>query len=135
MLAKMVSSFIFLILGFLMMHPYLPLRFKTKSIYDEFKEHLLEGDYHQNNHKKKGFSQLLFRNWSVLHYEITQKAVLLLALTGDPIRTFICAVVAYSCLSATASAKGRKVAKKEVQKKVGIAAGVGIAVWVFESFT
>ena len=139
---KLFVTLLILLIGFLMLLDTSQLRWKTKSIYNKHKQHLVTGlpsrsSYHKDYDSKyspkhnhpKNFSQLLFSNWAVLHYEITQKAIFLLAFTGVPIRTFICAVVAYVFLALTAVVNGRKVTKESTQRKLQVLAGIGLFIW------
>lgn len=142
---KSLAIFMILLLGFLMLLNTSQFRWKTKSIYNRHKQHLVTGlpytssyhkDHHSNyspeQHYPKDFSQLLFSNWAVLHYEVTQKAIFLLAFTGDPIRTFICAVVAYMFLVLTAGVNGRKATRESTQRNLQVVAGIGLFIWGFK---
>ena len=127
----MRSSTALLVIGIIMLIKNNGLRWKTKSIYEEHTEHLLaEGKADQTSSKEKSFSELLVSNWKVLIYEITQKCVLLIAITGEPISTFACAFLAYVFLAITAAVKGRSVAKQEVQTLIRIFAAITLFIWV-----
>lgn len=142
---KLFAFFLILFIGLSMLLDTFEFRWKTKSIYNKHKQHLVTDlpysssyhkDYHSNYsleyHYPKEFSQLLFSSWAVLHYEITQKAIFLLAFTGDPIRTFICAVIAYILLVITAVVNGRQLTKESTQRKLQVLAGVGLFIWGFK---
>jgi hypothetical protein len=103
--------------------------FRWKTKYQNFKqsEHLL-GYYH---HHEKDFSQILIGNWAELPYEITQKAVFLISLTGEPARIFICAVSAYVAIAIIALIYEKKVAKSSVQRVLQIISAVCIFIWIF----
>lgn len=103
--------------------------FRWKTKYQNFKqsEHLL-GYYHNY---EKNFSQILIGNWAELPYEITQKAVFLIALTGEPVRVFISAVLAYLALVLIAYIYGKKAAKSSVQRVLQIISAIGIFIWIF----
>jgi hypothetical protein len=140
LLIKLFAIVLILVLGFLMLLDTSQFRWKTKSIYNKHKQHLVTGlpsiaSYHKeydSNHYPKDFSQLLFSNWAVLNYEVTQKVIFLLAFTGEPIRTFICAVVAYIFLVITAGVNGRKATKESTQRNLQVLAGLGLFIWGFK---
>jgi hypothetical protein len=102
-------------------------RWKTKSIYEEHTEPLL--DKEETSKKTKNFSELLFSNWKVLIYEITQKCVFFIALSGEPISTLGCAFVAYVLLAITAAVAGRSVAKEGIQKVFRYLAVFALLTW------
>ena len=105
---KILSIFLLIMIAIFMLMCESDFKWMNKSIASNYKDPLIVHKYPY----EKGFCQFLFNILSMIPYEITQKVVLLLVITGEPIRTFICAVIAYIFLAILTGINGRKVGKE-----------------------
>lgn len=125
---KSLALFSMIFIGMLIFSPGATFRWKTKCLDYESEEYLIK------RHSKHQFSQLLFGYWFTMHYEVTQKVVFLIAYTGEPIRTFVCAASAYFILAISNLLDTKTLARQSSQLSIQIISAMGIILWGLAPF-